>query len=592
MTATATTRQLLVDPSGPIKLNLNIVEAEGGKKKLFAEGKIGHCDIPTANGRVYTRSVMGRELTRLAPRIEQASLFAAVDHPPDGKSRIGDAGAIIRSLKIEQDGTITGKFEIIEDTTKGRDLAAILRAGGQVGVSSRGLGSTTSLNGNEVVGEDFRLVSFDFVSDPAVQTAYPQFFSEDLDATKVTLPALRAKFPALVKQIEEGAYALATATTCEAVRADIESDVEKALSESKEKLKEDFKAELYPEVVKDLKEDFAVKLLRATSDIRKDVEAVVRSEMAADPQVAGAKLTLAKIAEMVNPFAPTPDVKKVIDEKDSVAVELKKALSDMEKRLEQVQAEAKDAQVKGKVAGYQLYVERMIGARNDADAIRAMIGDVATISTGAELKQKVEAAVTVANQALEEATTKAKAALQAESSIAAKKAEIAQKRAAKFQETDELLKEKVSALAEQVERLMADRARESSDSKRQIAALEDRLAQAAQLIEERETVSFANTRLAGHPNRRQILSDIGAGKVRSRSQVNQLAEASDTPGVNGSEGVRRFMGRGREHPPEEQRARQERQLNESHTPVPNLEGFDISMEEIKALSQGGRTSRR
>src|SRR6266478_1428620 len=156
MTANAN-RQVLVDTSGPIKLNIGIEEAEGGKKKLFAEGKIGHCDIPTANGRVYTRPIMSRELNKLQPRIEQASLMSAVDHPGDGKSRIGDTGAIIRSLKIEQDGTIKGKFEIIEDTTKGRDLAAILRAGGTVGVSSRGLGSTSSVGGHEVVGEDFRL---------------------------------------------------------------------------------------------------------------------------------------------------------------------------------------------------------------------------------------------------------------------------------------------------------------------------------------------------------------------------------------------------------------------------------------------------
>jgi hypothetical protein len=591
MTATATNRQLLVDPSGPIKLDLKVEEAEGGKKKLFAEGKIGHCDIPTANGRVYTRPVMGREIARLQPRIEQASLFAAVDHPADGKSKLSDAGAIIRSLKIEQDGTINGKFEIIEDTTKGRDLAAILRAGGQVGVSSRGLGSTTTIGGNEVVGEDFRLVSFDFVSDPAVQTAYPQFFAEDLDTSKVTVPALRAKFPALVKQIEEAAYAVATNTACEAVRADIENDVEKALTESKDKLREEFKAELYPEVVKDLKEDFAVKLLRATADIRKDVEAVVRSEMAADPQVAGAKLTLAKIAEMVNPFAPTPDVKKALDEKDSVAAELKKALSDMEKKLEQVQAESNDHANKARTTAFQLFVERSVAGRTDSDAIRQMVGDLSQIKSASELKQKVEAAIEAANQALEEATAKAKAALQAESSIAEKKAQIAQKRAAKLQETDELLKEKVSALAEQVENLMAAKNQEAAENKKRIAALEDRLARAAQVIEEHETAAFANTRLAGHPNRKQILADIGNGKVRSRNQINQLAEATDTRDVVGSESVRRFFGKGREHPTETDRAAQEKQLNEGYTPLPGFEELGISAEQIKALSQGGRTRR-
>lgn len=601
-TATATNRRVLIDNQGIAKLDHKLVESEGGAKKLYAEGKIGHCGIATANGRIYPMPIVNREITRLQPRLEQSSLYAAVDHPGDGKSRIRDAGAIIRGLRIEQDGTIWGKFQIIEDTDCGRNLAAILRAGGSVGVSSRGLGSTTANeSGQEVVGEDFRLVSFDFVLDPAVQTAYPSFFSEDINvekemSAKVTPEAIKAKFPKIYAAIVEDAQNVASQTTVEAIRSEVEADVEKAVTESKDRLRDSFKAELYPEVVKELKEDFAAKLVRATADIRKDVEAVVRSEMAADPQVAGAKLALEQIASIVLPFKPPVDVAKVMAEKDSSVEELKKSLAKLEKAFEAAQTEKKLAENKARELGFRLFIEKTVAGRSDGQSIREMVGDVKAITTVEDLQAKVKTAVAAADKALAEAVETVKANLTEEQKVAEKKVEIAQRRAKKIEEQDEKLRKKVNELTEQLEQALAEKDNQLAKQQKQINELATKLDRAGQIAEQLDTKAFAATRLAGHPKKAEIMSQIASGSLRGKKAVSKLAEETeiDADEMGAQERVRHFFGKGREFMPEQMR-RQREQLSESQdnggTPLPNLEEATElfgSVEEIRRLSGAGK----
>lgn len=588
-------RRVLIDNQGIAKLSSKIEESESGGKKLYAEGKIGHCGIATANGRIYPLSIMGREVDRLQTRISESSIYAAVDHPGDGKSRIRDAGAIIRGLRIESDGTIWGKFQIIEDTDCGRNLAAILRAGGSVGVSSRGLGSTRPAeSGQEVVGEDFRLVSFDFVLDPAVSTAYPKFFAEQADdglAEQLTTDDLRAKFPKLVKSIEEQSLSVASQTTVEAMRAEMEADVEKAIERSRGALREDLKSELYPEVVKELKEDFGAKLVRATADIRRDVEAVVRSEMAADPEVAGAKLALEQIARLVVPFRPPVDVKKVIDEKDGSIQKLEQSIKKLERELESVRDESVQNADHARNLGFRLYVEKKLSGRPDADTIREMVGDIASITNVEDLQQKVESAIRSADKALEEAKIRVRSDLDNNLKIEQKKASIAQRRAERYESQDAELRAQVSRLTERLEQEISAKNATISKQNRLLSEMEERLGRAGQIVEQLEAKSYASTRLAGHPQKKDILGRIERGELRGKKAINQVAQEADYSAdeMGAQERVRSYFGKGREFASEHERRAQEvlSETSTGGTPVPNLEGMAISMEEIRALGGGG-----
>lgn len=591
-------RRVLIDHVGAIKLTLQ--EDKVGKK-LIAEGKIGHCDIPTANGRVYTRAVMEREVARLQERIAAGSLLGAVDHPGDGKSRIMEAGHIVRGLWIDKDGSVHGRFEIVEETGPGAHLAAFLRRGAAIGMSSRGLGSThTNESGQDVVGEDFKLASYDFVCDPAVSSAYPQFFNEDTNVTeKVTVDDLRVKFPKLIRQVEEQAHEVAKNTTLEAVRGEMESEVEEALKLSKDKLREEIKVEVLPDIVREVRDDFSVKLVRALQGMRKECEESVRSELLSDPTVAGAKLTLESIAKMVSPFNPPADVKAILGEKDKSLAEIKAELEASKKAIEEANAAKLKAEQTTRELGFKLFIEQALTGRDDAVEIRKLVGDVSNYPSAKELKAKLESVIKTADEARAIAEARAKTEIENEKKLAEAKINLAKQRAARIEEDKNsavaALSTKLEALSKRFDDVVASKdvelaSREAAleEAERKMARLEQNLNRAVNLAESLKTQSYAEQRSAGHPRRKEIMESVQRGKVKSKAEINQLAEdldfAAEEPG-GVSERIRRNLSKGRESMREAERAKQEVLNDESGaTPIPGLEDVGVSMEEILNLS--------
>lgn len=591
-------RRVLIDHVGAVKLTL--LEDKQGKK-LIAEGKIGHCDIPTANGRVYTRPVMEREVARLQERIKSGSLLGAVDHPGDGKSRIMEAGHIVRALWIEKDGSVHGRFEIVEETGPGAHLAAFLRRGAAIGMSSRGLGSThTNESGQDVVGEDFKLASYDFVCDPAVSSAYPQFFNEDVNVSdKVTVDDLRVKFPKLVRQIEEQAHAVAKDTTLEAVRGEMEFEVEEALKLSKDKIREEIKVEVLPDIVKEVRDDFSVKLVRALQGMRKECEESVRSELLSDPKVAGAKLTLEQVAKLVSPFNPPADVKAILGEKDKSLAEVKAELDNAKKAVEEANAAKVKAEQTTRELGFKLFIEQALTGREDAADLRKLIGEPKSFTKASDLKAKVESVIKTADDARAIAEARAKQEIESERKLAEAKINLAKQRAHRLEEDKNeavsALSTKLEALSKRFDNVVASKdaeiaARETAlaEAERKLARLEGRLNQAINLAENIKTQSYAERRTAGHPQRKSILESVQRGKVKTPAEINQLAEdldfaAEEPGGVN--ERIRRNLSRGRESMRESDRVKQEVLNDESEpTPIPGLENVGVSMEEILNLS--------
>lgn len=165
-----------------IQSPLEIVErasANNAQRYLLrVRGEFGRYDRATENGRVYRQPIWEREINRLAPSFGSRSVFGEVDHPTDGRTSLKRVSHIITTLRLEG-GKVVGEAEILP-TKRGRDLAALISSGCRIGVSSRGYGSTAkNSEGYDEVQEDFKLVTFDFVADPADKTAYPEVFSEE-----------------------------------------------------------------------------------------------------------------------------------------------------------------------------------------------------------------------------------------------------------------------------------------------------------------------------------------------------------------------------------------------------------------------------
>ncbi len=78
-----------------------------------------------------------------------------------------------------------GKVLVAEETTAGKNIIGLLKAGFKLGISSRGLGSVKKINGQDVVQDDFELVAFDFVSSPSTPGAYLFRESNKMSAIKM-----------------------------------------------------------------------------------------------------------------------------------------------------------------------------------------------------------------------------------------------------------------------------------------------------------------------------------------------------------------------------------------------------------------------
>ena len=80
-----------------------------------------------------------------------------------------------------KDDDVVGTIEVL-NTPAGKILQELLKAGIEIGISSRGLGSVKeNENGESVVQEDFELVAFDMVSNPSTHGAFMHSLRESVD---------------------------------------------------------------------------------------------------------------------------------------------------------------------------------------------------------------------------------------------------------------------------------------------------------------------------------------------------------------------------------------------------------------------------
>ncbi len=190
-----------------------------GVSRVMVRGEFGRADKATANKRLYPHSLWESQITRLKDKMGARKVLGELDHPDDGRTSLQRVSHVMTSLTLDGD-IVIGEAEIL-DTAKGRDLKAILSAGVPVGVSSRGYGSTKpNAKGEEGVQEDFNLVTFDFVAEPADSTAYPDVFFEGVEIPTASLveastaaldaeQALAKKFGQMVLSDAEAAEAKA-----------------------------------------------------------------------------------------------------------------------------------------------------------------------------------------------------------------------------------------------------------------------------------------------------------------------------------------------------------------------------------------------
>ena len=458
--------------------------SKGGK--LIARGEFARADLATENKRVYPKTLWERELGRLARQIAERKVYGELDHPMDGRTQLKRVSHILTGLRLEGK-TVIGEAEIL-DTPEGKTLRAILEASGAVGVSSRGFGTTRpNLQGEDIVQDDYRLMTFDFVAEPANTTSYPSIHAESTTNSRAeavmseekTLEQLRTSNPKLYENF----------------MADAEREFDRKGAEIWAKKIMAAKQE----AATDLRAQFAEKLEQTILDVKKTVAEAERAKLLSDPTVAGAKTTLEGLKEMLRPYIIPADVNGLVTEKEAMIGHLQKKLAEQELVNTKLAEENDRLASIAKEAGYRFHMEKLLNGHQQSDLIRKLVGDVKQYESIEEINGKVAIVV-----------------------------EQIEKTAKRHSERDH----EVSRLREENERLRM--------------ASEKALEATKQLAIEK----YAESRLANHPQAGNLRQLIEAKQPSSKEEVDTLLSSVRDP-LNSHEAleeararVRRMVGSG------------------------------------------------
>ena len=150
-----------------------INEGKEGNTRLRLRGKFQQCDEQNNNGRIYPRKILESQVKAIQEKISDRSLVGALDHPANDAIHLSQASHLITGLNVDKDGSVIGECEILS-TPNGKIVEALINDGVKIGISSRGVGSVTEGIKGKIVNEDFKLITFDLVSDPSTRGAFPE----------------------------------------------------------------------------------------------------------------------------------------------------------------------------------------------------------------------------------------------------------------------------------------------------------------------------------------------------------------------------------------------------------------------------------
>jgi Prohead core protein serine protease len=141
------------------------------------------------NGRVYPESVLKKQVEVYQKSIRERSAVGELDHP-ESSVIAGDRISHNITETWWENHTLMGKMEILMTpgfinygivSTKGDEVANLLRNRIKIGVSSRGVGSLKEgKNGEQLVQDDFEIICWDVVTAPSTPDAW--IFRDVVDA--------------------------------------------------------------------------------------------------------------------------------------------------------------------------------------------------------------------------------------------------------------------------------------------------------------------------------------------------------------------------------------------------------------------------
>ena len=164
---------LLVDCCYGSEFTLELSESVASHGLTKFRGKFQEAEAVNKNKRLYPRDVLDENIGRLKESITERRLVGELDHPTDSIIHFANASHVVTKLWWEGNA-LMGEGEIL-NTPHGKVLKALLEDNVKVGISSRGVGSgRVNEDGILVIGESYKLITFDCVADPSTFAAFQE----------------------------------------------------------------------------------------------------------------------------------------------------------------------------------------------------------------------------------------------------------------------------------------------------------------------------------------------------------------------------------------------------------------------------------
>jgi Prohead core protein serine protease len=164
---------LFVDCCNSNGFTLNLNESTTDKGLTRFKGKFQEAEAVNKNKRIYPFNVLSENVKKLLPIVKDRGLVGELDHPTDSIIHFEKCSHVITKLWWEGNN-LMGEGEIL-NTPHGKILKSLLSDGVRVGISSRGVGNGRSdENGILVIGESYKLITFDAVADPSTFNAFQE----------------------------------------------------------------------------------------------------------------------------------------------------------------------------------------------------------------------------------------------------------------------------------------------------------------------------------------------------------------------------------------------------------------------------------
>lgn len=143
-------------------------EQNGGK--IILRGIMQRADAVNQNGRIYPRRVLEREMENYQKFINERRALGELDHPTASVINLQNVSHLVTEARWDGDAVI-GSIELL-DTPMGKIAQSLVESGVKLGISSRGVGTTSQQGDYDLVEDDFMLLCYDLVSEPSTSGAF------------------------------------------------------------------------------------------------------------------------------------------------------------------------------------------------------------------------------------------------------------------------------------------------------------------------------------------------------------------------------------------------------------------------------------